>query len=136
MAQYEVIARARLDRRPSTSDYLDLALGSAALDKGMRFVRVDDLPDGRVAVVLQHRLSPRKHDQAAAMANRSLAQLGIPASRVQQIDLVRMSRKGRALVRSWVTPDSNGPGTAGDRAPRTPHPTPPSLQAARDLPTN
>ncbi|TWD82422.1 hypothetical protein FB561_3555 [Kribbella amoyensis] len=138
MAQYEVIARARLDRRLTSAAYLELALDSQSLDKGMRFQRIDELPDGRVAIVLQRKLSPRKHDEAALMVNRSLAQLGIPAARVQQIDLIRMSRKrGRTLVRSWVGPDgSGGPGTAGDREPRSPKPGPPHLSESLDLPTD
>src|SRR5689334_16138536 len=101
MAQYEVIARTRLARRLTTSAYLDLALDSPKLDKGMRFVRTEELPDGQVAVVLQHKSSSRKHDLAAATANRTLAQLGIPATEVQQLDLVRLTKHGRALVRSW-----------------------------------
>ena len=100
MARYEVIARAKVDRRLSNSTYIDLALMSQLLDKGMRLQRIEDLPDGRIAIVLQHNLSKRKHDAAAEMANRSLAQLGIPAAQVQQIDLLRLSRKGRTLVRS------------------------------------
>jgi hypothetical protein len=129
MARYEVVARARTDRRLTNSAYIDLALQSCSLDKGMRLQRVEDLPDGTIAVVLQQKFSPRKHDAACAMANRSLAQLGIPAGQVQQIDLHRLTRKGgRSLVRSWVGPDE-GPGTAGDREPRRPKPTPPHLQA-------
>jgi hypothetical protein len=137
MARYEVVARAKTDRRLTNSDYIDLALNSWSLDKGMRFQRVEDLPDGSIAIVLQQKLSPRKHDAACAMANRSLAQLGIPAAQVQQIDLVRMTRKGgRALVRSWVGPGNPpGPGTAGDREPRRPKPLPPHLQASHELPT-
>ena len=136
MAQYEVIARARLDHRLTSTDYIDLAVNSHSLDKGMRFQRVEDLPDGRIAIVLQRKLSPRKHDEAALMANRSLAQLGIPATTVQQIDLIRLSRKGRTLVRSWVGPGPTDPGTAGDREPGHPLPTPPHLTAERDLPHN
>jgi hypothetical protein len=135
MARYEVIARAQVDRRLSDSDYLELALRGHALDKGMHFRRIEDLPDNRIAIVLQHKLRPRKHDEAAMMANRSLAQLGIPAARVLQIDLIRMSRKGRTLVRSWVGPNGpSGPDLSGDREPRTPLPTPPHLKAALDLP--
>ncbi|WP_327632736.1 hypothetical protein OHB24_22325 [Kribbella sp. NBC_00482] len=131
MARYEVVARAKPDRRLSNADYIDLALNSWSLDKGLRFQRIEDLPDGSIAVVLQQKMSPRKHDTACAMANRSLAQLGIPASQVEQIDLHRMTRKGgRALVRSWVGPNNPpGPGTAGDREPRRPKPAPPHLQA-------
>ncbi|MFF0344566.1 hypothetical protein [Kribbella sp. NPDC004875] len=130
MARYEVVARAKTDRRLSNSDYIDLALKSWSLDKGLRFQRVEDLPDGTIAVVLQQKLSPRKHDAACAMANRSLAQLGIPAAHVQQIDLHRMTRKGgRTLVRSWVGPGEGPGGTAGDREPRRPKPTPPHLRA-------
>jgi hypothetical protein len=133
MARYEVVARAKTDRRLSDSDYLELALKSWSLDKGMRFQRVEDLPDGTIAIVLQHKMAPRKHDEACGMANRSLAQLGFPASQVQQIELHRLSRKGRTLVRSWSTPQ-DPPGTAGDREPRRPKPTPPHLRAALDLP--
>ena len=135
MARYEVVARAKPDRRLSNADYIDLALRSWALDKGMKFQRIEDLPDGSIAVVLQQNLSPRKHDAACEMANRSLAQLGIPAAQVQRIDLHRMTRKGgRALVRSWAGPNKPpGPGTAGDREPRRPKPTPPHLLAYRDL---
>ncbi|WP_410790244.1 hypothetical protein [Kribbella sp. C-35] len=129
MARYEVVARAKPDRRLSNADYLGLALNSWSLDKGLRFQRIEDLPDGSIAVVLQQKMSPRKHDAACEMANRSLAQLGIPASRVQRIDLHRLTRKGgRALVRSWAGP-IDPPGTAGDREPRRPKPTPPHLQA-------
>lgn len=132
MARYEVVARAKTDRRLSDTDYLELALRSHALDKGMRFQRVEPLPDGMIAVVLQHKLSPRKHDFACTMANRTLAQLGIPASQIQQIDLHRLSRKGRTLVRSWHTPPPGDP--SGDREPRRPAPNPPHLNAALDLP--
>lgn len=129
MAQYEVIARTRLDRRLTKSAYPDLALDSAKLDKGMHFVRTEDLPDGQVAVVLQHKSSPRKHDQACATAHRTLAQLGIPAVKVEQLDLIRLTRHGRALVRSWT----QGPGDpSGDREPRKPKPTPPTLRAAKE----
>ena len=136
MARYEVVARAKTDRRLSDSDYLELALKSWSLDKGMRFQRVEDLPDGTIAIVLQHKMAPRKHDQACGMANRSLAQLGIPAAQVQQIDLHRITRKqGRTLVRSWIGPNNPpGPDPAGDREPRRPNPAPPHLKAARDLP--
>ena len=136
MALYEVVARAQTDRRLSDSDYLELAFKSWTLDKGMRFQRVENLPDGTIAVVLQQKLSPRKHDSACEMANRSLAQLGIPASQVQQIDLLRMTRKGgRDLVRSWVGPNNPpGPDTSGDREPRRPKPAPPHLQASLELP--
>ncbi|GAA2815608.1 hypothetical protein [Kribbella solani] len=133
MARYEVVARAMTDRRLADSDYLELALKSWSLDKGMRFQRIEDLPDGSIAIVLQQKFSPRHHDAACAMANRSLAQLGIPAGQVQQIDLHRMTRKGgRALVRSWRGP--NNPPTAGDREPRRPKPNPPHLNASLDLP--
>ncbi|WP_132210982.1 hypothetical protein [Kribbella steppae] len=134
MARYEVVARAKTDRRLSDTDYITLALKSHSLDKGMRFQRVEDLPDGTIAVVLQHKLSPRKHDDACTMANRSLAQLGIPASQVQQIDLHRLSRKGRTLVRSWQTPQPPPGDPSGDREPRRPTPNPPHLNAALDLP--
>ncbi|MEV6285707.1 hypothetical protein [Kribbella sp. NPDC051770] len=125
MAQYEVIARTRQPRRLTTSAYLD----SAKLDKGMRFVRTETLPDGRVAVVLQHKSSPRKHDFAAATAHRTLAQLGIPAIEVEQLDLFRLDKHGRALVRSWKQPPAD---PSGDREPRRPLPNPPSLRAFRD----
>jgi hypothetical protein len=136
MARYEVVARAKTDRQLPDSAYLELALNSFALDKGLRFQRIENLPDGSIAVVLQHKMSPRKHDAACAMANRSLAQLGIPAAQVQRIDLHRMTRKGgRALVRSWSGPgDLPGPDTAGDREPRNPKPTPPYLKASLELP--
>ncbi|MEU4602792.1 hypothetical protein AB0F43_07425 [Kribbella sp. NPDC023972] len=136
MARYEVVARAKTDRRLSDTDYIDLALKSYSLDKGMRFQRVEHLPDGTVAVVLQHKLSPRKHDAARSMANRSLAQLGFPAAQVQQIDLLRLSRKGRTLVRSWYTPQDPPGDEAGDREPRRPSPNPPHLKATLDLPNN
>jgi hypothetical protein len=131
MARYEVVARAKPDRRLSNAAYIDLALNSCSLDKGLRFQRIEDLPDGTVAIVLQQKMSPRKHDAACEMASRSLAQLGIPAAQVQQIDLHRLTRKGgRALVRSWVGPNNPpGPDTAGDREPRRPKPTPPHLRA-------
>jgi hypothetical protein len=61
--------------------------------------------------------------------------LGIPATDVQQIDLHRLSRKGRTLIRSWVSPSGPaGPGPAGVREPRKPLPDPPHLKAALDLP--
>ena len=137
MARYEVVARVKAGRRLSDAEYLDLALTSCSLDKGMRFQRVEDLPDGMIAIVLQHNLSPRKQDTACEMANRSLAQLGIPAREVQQIDLHRLTRrKGRTLVRSWRGPQSPPGNEAGDREPRHPRPTPPHLNAALDLPKN
>jgi len=135
MARYEVVARAKTDRRLSDTDYLELAFKSYALDAGMRFRRIEDLPDGTIAIVLQHKFSPRKHDAACAMANRSLAQLGIPATQVQQIDLHRLSRKGRTLVRSWAGPNTPpGGDPSGDREPRNPKPTPPHLTIHLDLP--
>ncbi len=116
MARYEVVARVKSDRRLSHADYVVLASTSYSLDKGMRFQRVEDLPDGMIAVVLQHNLSPRKHDAACTMANRSLAQLGIPARDVQQIDLHRLTRrKGRTLVRSWRGPQNPPGNESGDR---------------------
>ena len=129
MSQYEVIARTRLARRLTTSADPDLALDSPKLDKGMRFVRTEELPDGRLAVVLQHRSSPRKHDFAAATANRTLAQLGIPATQVEQLDLIRLTKHGRTLVRSWKQPPGD---PSGDREPRKPNPTPPFLRAVRE----
>jgi hypothetical protein len=78
--------------------------------------------------------APGSTTGAALMANRSLAQLGIPATKVQQIDLIRLTRKGRTLVRSWVGPGPTDPGSAGDREPRNPLPNPPHLKAERDLP--
>jgi hypothetical protein len=135
MARYEVVARVKAGRRLSDADYVGLALTSYSLDKGMRFQRVEDLPDGMIAVVLQHNLSPRKHDAACELANRSLAQLGIPARDVQQIDLHRLTRrKGRTLVRSWRGPQNPPGNESGDREPRHPRPTPPHLKAALDLP--
>ena len=135
MARYEVIARATVDPRLSNAAYIDLALHSSTLDKGMHLQRIESLPDGRVAIVLRQNLSPRKHDEAALMANRSLAQLGIPAAQVQRIDLIRLTRKGPALVRSWSGPgDPPGPDLSGDREPRNPLPSPPHLNASLDLP--
>ncbi|MEU8222054.1 hypothetical protein [Kribbella sp. NPDC048915] len=135
MAQYEVVARAKPVRRLSNAAYIDLALNSSSLDKALKFQRVEDLPDGTIAVVLQHKMSPRKHDTARELANRSLAQLGIPARQVERIDLHRLTRKGgRALIRSWPGPHTPPPGTAGDREPRQPKPTPPSLRAYRPEP--
>jgi hypothetical protein len=137
MARYEVIARAQVDRRQSTSDYFTLAHLSGRLDRGMHLQRVEELPDGRVALVLQHKFSPRKQDEAALMANRTLAQLGIPAAQVSQVDLLRLSRKGRTLVRSWIGPGNPpGPDTSGDREPRNPLPAPPHLNASLELPSN
>ncbi|MEV0802794.1 hypothetical protein AB0I34_34245 [Kribbella sp. NPDC050281] len=134
MARYEVVARAKTNRL-SNADYIDLAFKSYALDAGMRLCRVEDLPDGTIAIVLQHKLSTRKHDAACAMANRSLAQLGIPAHQVEQIDLHRLSRKGRTLVRSWSGPGNPpGPDPSGDREPRHPKPNPPHLSIHLDLP--
>lgn len=135
MARYEVIARAKVDHPLSPATYIDLALKSHSLDKGMRFQRIEDLPDEQIAIVLQRKLSRRKQDEAVLMANRSLAQLGIPAAQVRQIDLHRVSRHGRVLVRSWLGPGGpSGPGTSGDREPRNPLPAPPHLKAGRDLP--
>jgi hypothetical protein len=135
MARYEVIARATVDRRLPTYAYLDLALDSMTLDRGMRLQQIEDLPDGKVAIILRRNLSPRKQDQAALMANRSLAQLGIPAAKIQQIDLIRLSRKGPTLVRSWRGPGNPpGPDLSGDREPRNPLPAPPHLNASLDLP--
>ena len=51
MARYEVVARAKPDRRLSNAAYIDLALNSWSLDKGLRFQRIEDLPDGTVAIV-------------------------------------------------------------------------------------
>ncbi|WP_433019134.1 hypothetical protein [Kribbella sp. CA-294648] len=137
MARYEVIARAQLDRRQSTSDYFTMAHLSGRLDRGMHLRRVEELPDGRVALVLQHKFSPRKQDEAALMANRTLAQLGIPAAQVSQVDLLRLSRKGRTLVRSWIGPaNPPGPDPSGDREPRNPLPAPPHLNASLELPSN
>lgn len=92
MGRYEVVARAKTDRRLTDTDYLELAFRSYALDKGMRFQRVDNLPDGTIAIVLQQKMTARKHDEARGMVHRSLAQLGVPATQVQQIDLHRLSR--------------------------------------------
>lgn len=135
MARYEVVARARLDRHLSTTEYIDLAVKAHSLDTGMRFQRIDKLPDGQIAVVLQRRLGNRKQDAAQQLAHRSLAHLGVPVTTVQQVDLHRMSRKGRTLVRSWLSPSGPaGPDGAGDREPRKPLPSPPYLKAALDLP--
>jgi hypothetical protein len=137
MARYEVIARAIVDRRQPTSAYFTLAMLSGRLDKGMHLARIENLPDGKVALVLQHKFSPRKQDEAALMANRTLAQLGIPASQILQLDLLRLSRKGAVLVRSWTGPGNPpGPDLSGDREPRKPLPTPPHLKASLDLPDN
>jgi hypothetical protein len=135
MARYEVVARANVGRQLSPTESIEMALKAHALDKGMRFQRVENLPDGEIAVVLQRRLNHRKPDQAHLMARRSLATLGIPALKVQQIDLHRLGRGSRTLVRSWVGPgyDGGGPGTAGDREPRNPLPKPPHLRAALDV---
>ncbi|MEU4195243.1 hypothetical protein AB0E69_25315 [Kribbella sp. NPDC026611] len=134
MARYEVVARAKTDQRLSNSAYIELALKSGMLDKALHLQRVEDLPDGSIAIVLHQKMSPRKHDAACGMANRSLAQLGIPASDVQRIDLHRLTRKGgRALVRSWQGP-TTPPDLSGDREPRHPKPTPPHLNASLDLP--
>lgn len=136
MARYEVVARARVDRRLPTQ-YSDRALKSHSLDKGMRFRRIENLPDGQLAIILQQKISPRRADAVHGMAHRSLAALGIPANSVQQLDLHRLSRKGRTLVRSWVGPGGPaGPGPAGVREPRKPLPTPPHLRAALDIPHN
>ncbi|MET7279731.1 hypothetical protein ABZS29_15955 [Kribbella sp. NPDC005582] len=134
MSRYEVIAHAKPARRLSEPEYVALSLTSYPLDRGLRFQRLDELPDGKVAIVLQHKTSARKQDQACAMAHRTLFQLGITAPEIERVDLHRISRKhGRTLVRSWISPQGPG-GTAGDREPRRPKPTPPSLRAARDLP--
>ncbi|GAA0593764.1 hypothetical protein HPO96_06490 [Kribbella sandramycini] len=133
MSRYEVIAHAKPVRRLTDPEYLELSLKSFALDRALRLQRVDNLPDGSLAIVLAHRTSPRKHDQAYEKAQRSLAQLGIPAAQVERVDLHRLSRRGRTLVRTWISP--LGPGDpAGDREPRRPQPNPPSLKAAEELP--
>lgn len=133
MARYEVIARAQVDRSSFSTDYIDMALLAHFLDKGMHFRRIEDLPDGQIAVVLRHKSRSRKHDAAQHKAQRSLSMLGIPAADVQQIDLHRLSRKGRTLIRSWVGPGGPaGPGPAGVREPRKPLPNPPRLKAALD----
>jgi hypothetical protein len=135
MARYEVIARAQVDRRLSSTEYTDMALLAHFLDKGMHLQRIDNLPNGQFAVVLQHKCRSRDQDAAQHKAHRSLTRLGIPAAGVQQIDLHRLSRKGRTLVRSWVGPGGpDGPGPAGVREPRKPLPNPPHLRAALDLP--
>jgi hypothetical protein len=136
MSRYEVIAHAKPVHRLSEPEYVALSLTSYPLDRGLRFQRMEDLPDGKVAIVLQHKASSRKQDEAYAMAQRTLFQLGIPATEVERVDLHRVTRKhGRMLVRSWISPQ--GPGdAAGDREPRRPKPTPPHLQAARELPTD
>lgn len=137
MSRYEVIARAQVDRRLFSTEYIDIALLAHSLDKGMHFQRIENLPDGQIAVVLQHKSRSREQDAAQLKARRSLAMLGIPAADVQQIDLHRLSRKGRTLVRSWVGPGGPaGPGPAGVREPRKPLPNPPHLKAALDLPAD
>jgi hypothetical protein len=135
MARYEVVARAQIGRHLPSPDSIDMTLKTHSLDKGMRFRRVDTLPDGQIAVVLQQRARPRRTDEVCAMAQRSLATLGVPAGSIYQLDLHRLSRKGRTLVRSWVGPGGPaGPGPAGVREPRKPLPNPPHLRAALDLP--
>ncbi|TDD51081.1 hypothetical protein E1263_30455 [Kribbella antibiotica] len=132
MSRYEVIAHAKPVRRLSGPEYVALSLTSYPLDRGLRVQRASELPDGKVAIVLQHKASPRKQDHAYAMAQRTLVQLGITATEVERVDLHKVSRKhGRTLVRSWISPQ--GPGDpSGDREPRRPKPTPPQLRAARD----
>ncbi|MFC0623035.1 hypothetical protein [Kribbella deserti] len=136
MARYEVIARAQVGRQLSRTDAIDLTLKGRTLQEGMRFERVEPLPNGEIAVVLKRSLNARKSDRAHELTQRSLAVLGIPASQVSRIDVHRLSRKnGRALVRSWSGPSGpTDPGTAGDREPRNPLPSPPYLQARLDLP--
>jgi hypothetical protein len=136
MARYEVIARAQVDRRLISTEYIDMALLAHFLDLGMHLQRIDNLPNGQIAVVLQHRLCrTRKQNAAQHKAHHSLTMLGIPAADVQQIDLHRLSRKGRTLVRSWVGQgEPDGPCPAGVREPRKPLPNPPHLMAALDLP--
>ncbi|MFC9690629.1 hypothetical protein ACFTSF_18915 [Kribbella sp. NPDC056951] len=137
MSRYEVIAHAKPVRRLTEPEYVALSLTSYPLDRGLRFQRLDELPDGKIAIVLQHKSSARKQDQAYAMAQRTLFQLGIAATEVERVDLLRLTRKhGRTLVRSWMGPQG-GPGDpAGDREPRRPKPTPPQLRAAQELPTD
>jgi hypothetical protein len=107
MARNEVIARAQVDRRLPWTEYIEMTL-------------------------LAHFLDAAQHK-----APRSLSMLGIPAADVQQIDLHRLSRKGRTLVRSWVGPGGpGGPGPAGVREPRKPLPNPPHLKVALDLPAD
>jgi hypothetical protein len=120
-----------------SAEHIDMALLAQFLDKGMHFKRLVNLPDGRIAVVLQHKSRSRKLDSAQHKTQRSLSMLGIPAADVQQVDLLRLSRKGRTLVRSWVGPGGPaGPGPAGVREPRKPLPNPPHLKAALDLPAD
>jgi hypothetical protein len=40
MARYEVIARAQVDRRLSSTEYIDMALLAHSLDKGMHFLHL------------------------------------------------------------------------------------------------
>ena len=91
MSRYEVIAHAKPARRLSEPEYVALSLTSYPLDRGLRFQRLDELPDGKVAIVLQHKTSARKQDQAYAMAQRTLFQLGITATEVERVDLHRVS---------------------------------------------
>lgn len=136
MARYEVIARAQVGRQLCRTDTIDLIVKGRGLSEGMRFERVEPLPNGEIAVVLRRKLRARKPDQAHELTNRTLAVLGIPASQVRQIDMHRLTRgKGRTLIRSWVNPaDPGEPGTAGDREPRNPLPNPPHLSAELDVP--
>lgn len=135
MARYEVVAQVRLDHHLSTTEHIDLTVKAHSLDTGMRLQRIENLPDRQIAVVLQRRLGHRRQDAARALAQRSLAHLGVPAATVQRVDLHRMSRTGRTLVRSWPgAAGPAGPQGAGDREPRKPQPGPPHLSAAMDLP--
>ena len=138
MARYEVIASAQVDRRQSTSDYFTMAKLSGRLDRGMHLQPGrETCPTAGSPSILRHKFSPRKQDEAALMANRTLAQLGIPATQVVQVDLLRLSRKGRTLVRSWTGPGNPpGPDPSGDREPRNPLPAPPHLNASLELPTD
>lgn len=130
MARYEVTARTRRSEHPG------LALKARTLQTGMHLARVDALPDGSAAIVLQHRLRRGGPDREQLLTHRTLAALGIQAGAVERIDLHLLTRRrGRTLVRSWPGPGRpEGPGNAGDREPRHPLPSPPSLQAEADLP--
>ena len=136
MARYEVTARTRVGRHLTTTDRVDMALRAMSTDPGMRLQRVDELPGGEVAIVLQRRLRSGRPDRAHLLTHRTLASLGVEATTVQQIDVHRLTKRhGRTLVRSWAGPGGyDGPGPAGVREPRRPTPNLPSLRAEADLP--
>lgn len=134
MARYEVTARTR--QRLGGSGHADLALKALALPTGMHLARVDALPDGSAAIVLQHRVRRGGPDREQLLTHRTLAALGVQAGTVERIDLHLLTRRrGRTLVRSWPGPGGpEGPGNAGVREPRRPLPSPPALKAEADLP--